>query len=99
MINDMYSNSEKIKGNLTKRCPVYREKLKLFNFIGDDTHLIGIGATRSGKSRTLLLRVDQLKIYISLITVIVIYFNWGCICMVYSTLSKLGAFRQRCERV
>ncbi len=24
----MYSNSEKIKGNLTKRCPVYREKLK-----------------------------------------------------------------------
>lgn len=29
---------------------------EMFYFIGDDTHLIGIGATRSGKSRTLVIQ-------------------------------------------
>ncbi len=29
---------------------------ELFYYIGDDTHLIGIGATRSGKSRTLVIQ-------------------------------------------
>lgn len=29
---------------------------ELFYYIGDDTHLLGIGATRSGKSRTLVIQ-------------------------------------------